>query len=335
MSTQADIPSDLTDNDKALMFQNLDIRLNSIILCALLHGIYTGITAVTLWNIFINQCWQIRRALVAVIILLYSLSTIDLAANWSWVHFGFVQNGKSFWTAFLGDFNGSKAILLIGEIGASMSTIIADLYIIWCCWMVWGQCWVTVLPPILFLIAATVLKIVVIYYYDRNADPGTFITLYIAFILATTLWCTFLIIYRILTVTGFKHGAGSQLRVYHRCIEVLVESSALYSISLIVYLVLNSCDSVGTTYLGVIAAITRGVAPTLLIGRAAAGHTCPNDEDDDSVNTVSSLHFQTASSEASTTSYQESGIEGSVYEVDIEAQQEQGEELIEVVERTE
>ncbi len=37
MSTQADIPSDLTDDDKAIMFQYIDALLNSMILYALLH----------------------------------------------------------------------------------------------------------------------------------------------------------------------------------------------------------------------------------------------------------------------------------------------------------
>ncbi len=50
---------------------------------------------------------------------------------------------------------------------------------------------------------------------------------------------------------------------------------------------------------------------------------------------MSSLHFQTASSEAGMTSYQESIIESAVHETDIEAQWEQSEELVEIVERTE
>ncbi len=38
MATQTDIPSELTDDDKALVFQILDSSLNSKILFALLHG---------------------------------------------------------------------------------------------------------------------------------------------------------------------------------------------------------------------------------------------------------------------------------------------------------
>ncbi len=38
MMTQTYIPSDLTDDDKASIFQCLDAALNSTILYALLHG---------------------------------------------------------------------------------------------------------------------------------------------------------------------------------------------------------------------------------------------------------------------------------------------------------
>ncbi|PBK70805.1 hypothetical protein ARMSODRAFT_1017593 [Armillaria solidipes] len=49
MATQTDIP-DLTNDDKAAVFQVLDAKLNSQILYALVYGIYTGILAVTLWT---------------------------------------------------------------------------------------------------------------------------------------------------------------------------------------------------------------------------------------------------------------------------------------------
>ncbi len=38
MATRADIPLDLTDDFKALLFQHLDAQLNSGILYALLYG---------------------------------------------------------------------------------------------------------------------------------------------------------------------------------------------------------------------------------------------------------------------------------------------------------
>ncbi|KAK0454086.1 uncharacterized protein EV420DRAFT_618660 [Desarmillaria tabescens] len=66
------------------------------------------------------------------------------------------------------------------------------------------------------------------------------VNLYSCLILATTLWCTFSILYRIWTVLGRAHGG---IGIYYRVIEVLVESSLLYSASLILYLGLFAHDS--------------------------------------------------------------------------------------------
>ncbi len=112
----------------------------------------------------------------------------------------------------------------------------------------------------MYLTFYIVLKIITTYEdydYGNIKDNVIFQFLYPVFVLAITLWCTLLIIYCILTVTGVKHGAGDRFRLYHRCIEVLVESSALYSISLIVYLALSISNSFGEFYLEVIAAIAR------------------------------------------------------------------------------
>ncbi len=97
------------------------------------------------------------------------------------------------------------------------------------------------------------------YYNYHNAIPfmNIFVMLYTSLILATTLSCTLLIIYRILTVAGARRGAEGRVRVYHRFIEVLVESSALYSISLILYLAFTIRHSWGGVYLDVIASIAK------------------------------------------------------------------------------
>ncbi|SJK98541.1 uncharacterized protein ARMOST_01809 [Armillaria ostoyae] len=319
MATQTDIPSDLTDDDKAQMFQFLDAQLNSTVLYTLLHGLYTGILAVTLWNIFTNKCWPIRRVVVFVIIFLYALITTSFAANWSSVRSAFIENGTSFWTVTLMLSGTGQAVSLEAGITASISTILADLYMIWCCWMVWGQRWFVVILPILSLISATVSKIIDVYHEYFNAPDGVFPMLYISFVLATTLFCTLLIIFRILTVAGARCGAEGRMRGFHRLIEVLVESSALYSISLILYLAFTIRGNWGGAYLDVIASIAKGIAPTLIVGRVAAGHTRPKDECDESV--MSTLRFQ------------ESTMQSAVLEMDIEAQPERLAILVEKTQR--
>ncbi|PBK95002.1 hypothetical protein ARMGADRAFT_1164511 [Armillaria gallica] len=325
MSTQADIPS-YTDN-RTWEFQCLDAELNSMILYALLYGMYTGILTVTLWNIFFNKCWPIRRAMVVVIILLHALITINFAATWSRIHSSFIKNGHFFETVYLRLNNDHAASLEMG-IPAFMSAIITDFYMIWCCWMVWGRCWLVVLPPILSLISATVAKITVVYYqYHININtPEAAIfpiisVLYISFVLVTTLWCTLLIIYRILTVAGAKRRADGRLNIYQHFIGVFVESSALYSISLIVFLALTVREDFGLYYLDAIAGIAKGVAPTLVIGRFAAGRRArPDDSWQGSV--IGSASIRSCSQEHSGASFREDDRANSMLDGDLEAQRE-------------
>lgn len=77
--------------------------------------------------------------------------------------------------------------------------------------------------------------------------------LHSAFILATTLWCTLLIIFRIVAVVR----AEARLGTYRHVIEVFVESSALYSLSLILYVAVFCYDTPATFYIDVVAGIAR------------------------------------------------------------------------------
>ncbi|KAK0229533.1 hypothetical protein EDD85DRAFT_131087 [Armillaria nabsnona] len=294
--------------------------------CRLTIGIYTGIVAITLWNIFTDKCRPIRRAVIVVIILLHALITMGIAVQWSFICSAFIENGQSFWTIF-SKLNGVNEAAYLGMgITSTMSTILADSYIIWCCWMVWGCRWLIALLPIISLISAVVAKSMEMYHEYFSASGSVFMMLYMTFILATTLWCTLFIIFRILSVTGVRRSAG--LSAFRRFIEVLVESYALYSIALILALAFHDSEFF---YMDGIAAIAKGVAPTLLVGRAAAGHTHPTEEHDEN-SLVSTIRFQTPSrssrpSQSFTSSFQESTLQNAVLEVDVEAQTQQSHEL--------
>ncbi len=80
---------------------------------------------------------------------------------------------------------------------------------------------------------------------------------YFFFNLVTILYCTLLIIYRIVAVTGIRHGAMGRLRVYHRFIEVLVESLALYSISTILELAFFIHNDLKFRYFDAISSIAK------------------------------------------------------------------------------
>ncbi len=77
----------------------------------------------------INNCWPIRRAPVVIIILLYTLIAIDFAGNWSMICSAFIKNEQNFWTVYLSLTNTHAATWVV-DIAASISTILADLYMV-------------------------------------------------------------------------------------------------------------------------------------------------------------------------------------------------------------
>ncbi len=77
--------------------------------------------------------------------------------------------------------------------------------------------------------------------------------LYSSSILATLLWCTIFIVYRILRVGGIAAG----MRVYHRLIEMLVESASLYSAVIVVLLVFEVRSDAAEIYIEELAIATR------------------------------------------------------------------------------
>ncbi|KAK0434387.1 uncharacterized protein EV420DRAFT_1754533 [Desarmillaria tabescens] len=234
----------------------------------------------------------------------------------------FIKNRQSFWTVYRKINSVNQAAYLETGITASLTIFsILDLVLLDCLGTVLAYCFISNPFP----------------NFCNCVSNSISLTLYLSFILTTTLWCTVFIIFRITTVTGVRRGAGGRLRVYYRFIGVLVESSALHSIARVLFLAFYIHNDFGPYYLDPVASIAKGVAPTLLVGRAAAGHTRPTEEHDESA-TVSTLRFQMASqssqpSRPSTASFQQSTAQSAVLEMDIEAQQERSDELVVVDER--
>ncbi|KAK0465889.1 uncharacterized protein EV420DRAFT_1636451 [Desarmillaria tabescens] len=236
--------------------------------------------------------------MVVIIILLYIVATINFVFNWLYIRSIFVDHGQNFRTRYLSQCGPSfESTVEMGVTGA-ICTILADSTIIWRCWVVWGRRWLTVLLPVLLLISGTVFKIISTYEISTitAAYPLGF-ALYSAFILATTLWCTVLIIYRIVTVARGS-DTGSGFRTYSHVIEIMVESSALYSLTLILYVIFYAREDVTIALLRLPSGDGKGTlmwnCPALLVGRVAAGHARPDDSWQGSM-ISGSLHFRTRS----------------------------------------
>ncbi|KAK0466017.1 uncharacterized protein EV420DRAFT_806843 [Desarmillaria tabescens] len=284
---KTDIPEELTDDEINFIFQALDTALNSIIFEFLLHGIYTGVLAVTLWTIYTNKSRPTGNVMTIAIILLYTMTSIGFAFGWSFAHSAFitVTNGQNFWTVYLKLSIGTndKSVLSIGITGI-LCTILADSVTIWRCWVIWSRHKFIILFPTLCLVSGIVFKSIDMYmvFTDGNTLHLLYRVLYASFSLVTTAWCTLGIVYRILSVSG-------NLGAYRRTIEILVESSTFYSVALILYVALFAHNDWGACYLDSVATVARGIAPTLIVGRVAAGHARPDDTWEGSM--MSSLRF--------------------------------------------
>ncbi|KAK0478589.1 hypothetical protein EDD18DRAFT_1208515 [Armillaria luteobubalina] len=263
-----------------------------------------------------NKTQPIRRAMVLIVVLLHSMTILNFGLNWAYTNSMFIDNGSSYWTEYL-FFSSSNMVLEVGMGATSaMCTILTDSTMILRCWKVWGHRLPPVLLPILILIAAIVFKIIGTYNLYTNATNNTLgFNLYSSFVLATTLWCTILIIYRIISIVRAGRDTGGGLRPYRHIIEVLVESSALYSVFLILYMIVNAQDPPTLAYFDVLAGIARGVAPMLLVGRVAAGYSRPDDSWKGSAMSHS-LRFGTRSAGQSQ--------QDSMMSDDLEAQRERG-----------
>ncbi|SJL15164.1 uncharacterized protein ARMOST_18649 [Armillaria ostoyae] len=324
MASATQIP-DLPDDEVALIFKINDITFNRCIIIGLMHGIYTCVFLQTVWVVCVsrrekNQNRIGRKIMLAVIVALYILGTISTAVNWAFTRYSFITHGQKFWTIYSAFYNVSPVKQkpstlfmvenVVSGITGGLQSILADIAMIWRCWTVWGSRWSIIVIPILSMIAGIIAKVFEEYISIQSLlnanDPEAFkptsvdwTTVYLSLSLAVTLLCTILIVFRIVTVGRANRDAA--LGGYRSIIEIIVESAALLSIIVIIYMVTYARGAYTSIYVDAIAASIRGIVPTLIVGRVASGHARPDDAWKGSV--LSSLHFGTrnhAQTQAST-----------------------------------
>ncbi|KAK0505411.1 hypothetical protein EDD18DRAFT_336543 [Armillaria luteobubalina] len=314
MASASQMP-DLPDEEVAVIFNVNDAEFNRCIILAMTYGIYTCVFMATLWSICGPSQAKTnttigRKIMVAIIIALYLLGTIAVAVNWAFTRYSFITHGQNFWTVF-SSFNNVTSVKqraptlflvenVVTGVTGGLQNILADIAIIWRCWTVWGSRWQFVVVPILCMITGIVAKVFQEYieisallnvHNPENFTPSSvdWTMVYLSLSLAVTLLCTILVVFRIVIVGRVNRDAT--LGGYRSIIEIIVESAALLSVILIIYIVTYARGAYAAIYVDAIAANIRGIAPTLLVGRVASGHSRPDDTWKGSA--ISSLHFGT------------------------------------------
>ncbi|PBK96067.1 hypothetical protein ARMGADRAFT_1163683 [Armillaria gallica] len=291
-------PPELSQDDKRTIFNKLDMNLNTMVLESLLHGIYTGIVAVTLWTVYTSTKRLHGTFLRTIIIVLYVLLTIAFAMDWAFDCHAIIQHGSSSYSMFmtLEDLeHWGRASRLVDGIIGGISTLLVDVSIIWRCWVLWDRQWRIISLPILCAVAGTIMRTlqirgVFLNLTDDISKTGNFARnvdwslMYALLTAATTLTCTLLIVYRI---ARFAH----RLLLFQSIIAALIESSVIYTLALIVYLAPVGRNMLAANYAVIFAAYIRAISPTFLVLRVVARST-PSKERIASTD-LSDIHFKT------------------------------------------
>ncbi|PBK96116.1 hypothetical protein ARMGADRAFT_1028324 [Armillaria gallica] len=218
-------PPDLSESDKSVIFDQLDLTLNRMILESLLHGLYTGIVAVTLWTIFSSTKRVHGTFLRTIIIVLYVLATISFTIDWVFRRRAFITFGDNYYTVFsalMDDGPWWRACFLVDAIIGGGSTLLVDITIIWRCWVLWDP--------------GTAMKIMetlsVVY---SSTDDISKIRVFVP-----QIDCRF----------------AHRLLLFRSIISALIESSAIYTLALVVYLALVRANMMSVAYADIVATLS-------------------------------------------------------------------------------
>ncbi|KAF7329962.1 hypothetical protein MKEN_00260200 [Mycena kentingensis (nom. inval.)] len=259
------------------------------------NGIYAVVFFIALYGmIFKRKRSPTNTGLMAVIIAMFVLATLQTGIDWANLRYAFITKGTSptdtvnalleetyLWTV-------APAVMLVAN------TFLADCVLIFRCFAVWAHDWRIVLLPVLTTIAGTTLGILAVLqtatFVSGGGDPNSFVDYaipYISLSLVTTLLATSLIVVRILWLTR-AHGAftlklsgntgTTTTNTYRVVIEMVVESALVYALTLAIYLALlfGPESSTSDGYVKAVLVSMTGIAPTLIVARVSLGLARPS-----------------------------------------------------------
>ncbi|KAF8990487.1 hypothetical protein BDZ89DRAFT_1124392 [Hymenopellis radicata] len=311
--------------------------LHPIILLAFCHGIHTSIFFLALYYIIEStQPTRKRMTLAGIITFLWFANTVILALDWKVVDQLFIAHGTSLEMEFTFEFGTDDIAMSIAEtILRILSVFVADLILVWRCWVLYGGNLKVIAIPGLCVITETVSACIVIVssVEDANFVGATQINwslVYYSMTVATNSLCTILILFRIVRVSGL----GASLKTYRGIIEILVESAAMYAIIYIAVVIAYAYQfytgaTVATAYPypEMISISITGIAPTLIIARVMAGQSRPNDSwtrpslphmRSDVLSSTESLQFASGPNHSTQTTSASTG--DATADIDLEAQ---------------
>ncbi|KAF9007708.1 hypothetical protein BDZ89DRAFT_1168458 [Hymenopellis radicata] len=262
----------------------MSTQLHPVILLAFCHGIHTSILSAS-YLVESTQPIQKRITLAGIVTFLWFANTVILGLDWKDIDRLFIAHGTSLETEFNYSLTGDIPKSIAVDVLRCLSVFVADLILVWRCWVLYGGNLKVIAIPGLCMITETISACMIIVSFVENVNRASasrvnWTLAYYSMTVATNSLCTVLILFRIVRVSGL----GASLKTYRGIIEILVESAAMYAIIYIALLIVYACQFYtgaavenGRPYAAVISDSITGIAPTLIIARVMAGQSRPDD----------------------------------------------------------
>ncbi|KAK0210000.1 hypothetical protein DFS33DRAFT_1289784 [Desarmillaria ectypa] len=236
--------------------------------------------------IVVKERRTVRIVMGVVIVVMYLIATLHLALRWCYVRGAFISHGQTDETAFDYLFDAPKW-MLASSVTFVMNTTIADFVVVWRCWNVWGRRWIVAAIPSLCNVVGIVFAGFSLYQQATTPPPGSawsaaqidWLLPYFCISVTVTVGCTTLIVFKIWNahretdrLTQLKSHRAYK---FSRVICTLVESAAMYAISMTVTLAFYKQGGLSANFPICITSTITGLAPTLIVARVTCGGTKP------------------------------------------------------------
>ncbi|KAK0466641.1 hypothetical protein IW261DRAFT_1613127 [Armillaria novae-zelandiae] len=275
---------------QVLATQVSDSWFNGVIIESLIHGMYTTLLSIVLWRMVSSNTVHRgqTKVLAGISMFMYIMATMHISVRWFYARRAFITNGETEETRFsaLTDSlvaGGPLWVPTISSIVASINILIADGVIIWRCWIIWQRNWRIIVLPSICTLCGTVFDVCFLVQEltpltDPEGKPVTpwgsnainWGVAYYSMTLSTTVICTTLIVFRLTQASRAGNFLPFVQNPYHKVMEIMVESAALYVVALAIYIPFIATNSPYSNYPQVVLASVTGIAPALILLRVAS-----------------------------------------------------------------
>jgi len=251
----------------------------ALVLECCFFGIFTPFFFVTLWVLFNrSSTGHTSRPLVLTVCFMYILAVTHLSidvyrAVEAFVAYADIPHES---LVFYGKLNNPTEITKTAVY--ALQTIVADGFLVWRCYIVWGEHWSIIVLPVIMVLGTTSSAVVVCWEFSRT-KPGSvvfesvlapWITSAWSMTLGTTLFCTGLI--------AFKIWQSQQLLKQVRMrstltpiMVIIIESGAVYSAAMISIIAAYASGNNSQYIIVDFLPSLIGIVFTLIIVRVALG----------------------------------------------------------------